>query len=270
MNAGQPELDYELARAIQLSLEMESAFGVDHLPKGERFEAKGLNPSAAPAPQVSPQAASTAAAAQIPAPNPVQESVSTAPAPVISQSEPEALAQLNLEIAACESCNLSQTRKQVVPGQGNPKARLMFIGEAPGADEDLSGEAFVGQAGQLLTKMIGAMGLSRDDVFIANILKCRPPEDRNPRIEEAQACSHFLERQIELIKPEVICTLGSQALNHLLQRTEPIGKMRGQTLDFYGAKLVPTYHPAYLLREPSAKRPAWQDLQRVMGLLGLG
>jgi len=172
-------------------------------------------------------------------------------------------------IGECTRCKLSKGRTKIVFGAGSPKARLMFVGEGPGRDEDLSGEPFVGRAGKLLTDMIKAMGLQREDVYIANIVKCRPPENRQPEHDEVDACSPFLMRQIDVIRPQVICTLGNTPTQTLLQTTQGISKFRGQWFDFRDTKLLPTYHPAYLLRNPAAKADVWKDLQKVMAVLGL-
>jgi DNA polymerase len=172
-------------------------------------------------------------------------------------------------IGECTRCKLSKGRTKIVFGTGSPKARLMFVGEGPGRDEDLSGEPFVGRAGKLLTDMIKAMGLQREDVYIANIVKCRPPENRQPEHDEVETCSPFLMRQIDVIRPQVICTLGNTPTQTLLQTTQGISKFRGQWFDFHDTKLLPTYHPAYLLRNPAAKADVWKDLQKVMAVLGL-
>jgi DNA polymerase len=172
-------------------------------------------------------------------------------------------------IGDCTRCKLSKGRTKIVFGTGNPNAELMFVGEGPGRDEDLSGEPFVGRAGKLLTDMIKAMGLQREDVYIANIVKCRPPENRQPERDEVEACSPFLMRQIDVIKPKVICTLGNTPTQTLLQTTQGISKFRGEWFEFRNTKLLPTYHPAYLLRNPAAKTDVWKDLQKVMGVLGL-
>lgn len=192
--------------------------------------------------------------------------------PKISDAEAnpvrDAMIALRDQALACNLCSeLSSTRKKVVFGSGNIRARLVFVGEAPGADEDEQGLPFVGRAGQLLTKMIEAMGLTRKDVFICNVLKCRPPENRPPKPDEKVNCKPFLLRQLELIKPEVICALGTHAAQSLLQTEETISALRGKTHTYAGVKLICTFHPAYLLRNPSAKKDAWGDLQKVMGLL---
>ena len=169
----------------------------------------------------------------------------------------------------CTRCKLHKGRTKIVFGVGNPKAELMFVGEGPGRDEDLKGEPFVGRAGKLLTQMIEAMSLAREDVYIANVVKCRPPENRLPEKDEIATCSPFLLRQIDVIKPKVICCLGSCSSQTLLQTTQGISKFRGEWFDFRGAKLMGTYPPAYLLRNPAAKGEVWKDLQKVMAVLGL-
>lgn len=169
----------------------------------------------------------------------------------------------------CHACRLSATRTTVVFGVGNPEADLMFIGEAPGHDEDLRGEPFVGRAGQLLTDIIKAMKLSREEVYIANVIKCRPPENRNPEPDELDACRPYLERQVELIRPRVIVTLGRFGLQSLTQKQYAISSVRGQWLDYRGIRLMPTYHPAYLLRNPAAKKDVWSDMKKVMAELGI-
>jgi uracil-DNA glycosylase family 4 len=182
------------------------------------------------------------------------------------------------QVKGCRKCGLARTRTNTVFGQGHPHARLVFVGEAPGAEEDRQGLAFVGRAGQLLTRMIAAMGLTREDVFICNILKCRPPNNRDPAADEIAACSPYLFEQLSIIEPEVIVALGAPAARTLLETTESIGRLRGRFHDFYpsgtpltgGAiPLMPTYHPAYLLRNPAEKGKAWEDLKAVMALLKL-
>jgi uracil-DNA glycosylase family 4 len=189
------------------------------------------------------------------------------PRPVLIDA-PSELAKLAEEVAACRKCPLGGLRTHAVPGQGSPKAELMFVGEAPGADEDAQGLAFVGAAGQLLTKMIGAMGLTRDEVFIANILKCRPPDNREPHPDEVAQCLPYLDRQLALIGPKVVCALGSHAARNLLGVTTAVGKLRGQVHEAHGTRIVVTYHPAYLLRSPGEKSKAWEDLKLVLRILG--
>ncbi len=174
------------------------------------------------------------------------------------------------DIGECTRCKLHlQGRKQIVFGVGNPHAELMFIGEAPGADEDTQGEPFVGRAGQLLTNMIKAMGLNREEIYIANIIKCRPPGNRQPERDECETCSPFLMRQIEAIKPKVIVALGAVAAKTLLAVSASMMELRGRWFDFRGTKLAVTYHPAFLLRDPRQKKETWKDLQMVMTELNL-
>ena len=182
---------------------------------------------------------------------------------------PSLLDELRAVVTACEKCRLAKTRTQVVYGVGNPNADLMFIGEAPGRDEDLQGEPFVGRAGQLLTDNNKAMKLTRDDVYIANVIKCRPPENRNPEPDELDACRPYIRRQVELIQPKVIVTLGRFALQSLTERGYAISSARGQWLEYNGVKVMPTYHPAYLLRNPAAKKEVWADMKKVMTELGI-
>jgi uracil-DNA glycosylase family 4 len=170
--------------------------------------------------------------------------------------------------AACSRCKLHTLgRTQVVFGVGNPTADLMFVGEAPGADEDIQGEPFVGRAGQLLTKIIEAIDLRREDVYIANVIKCRPPGNRNPEPDEVEQCEPFLFRQIDTVKPKVIVALGKFAAQCLLRTNDPITRIRGREFKYRDAILIPTYHPAYLLRTPSAKREVWEDMKRVRAIL---
>ncbi len=171
------------------------------------------------------------------------------------------------EVLSCQRCPLYKTKKNYVFSDGDPEARLVFIGEAPGEDEDIQGIPFVGRAGQLLTKMIEAMGLRRQDVYICNVIKCRPPNNRAPLPEEAAACKGYLLRQIEIIAPKVICCLGKHASEALLDTEVFITKIRGKEFEFNGITLIPTYHPAYLLRNPSAKKEVWQDLKKILKIL---
>jgi uracil-DNA glycosylase len=165
----------------------------------------------------------------------------------------------------CKLCNLG--RRQIVFGVGNPNADLMFVGEAPGRDEDMQGIPFVGRAGQKLTQIIEAIGLKREDVYIANVIKCRPPENRNPEPDEVESCEPFLFRQVDTIKPKVIVALGTFAARSLLKTNDPISRLRGRVYDYRGAKLVPTFHPAFLLRNPSCRREVWEDMKKVRSLL---
>jgi DNA polymerase len=185
-------------------------------------------------------------------------------------SNAPSLEVLQQEVAACNRCEeLVCTRTQTVFGVGNPRARLVFIGEAPGADEDRLGEPFVGRAGQLLDKIIQACKMRRGDVYICNILKCRPPQNRVPLPVEAANCRRFLERQLELVGPEFICCLGSVAAQNLLGTLQSIGKLRGKVHAYRGAKVICTYHPAYLLRNPAAKKDTWEDMKLLMREMGV-
>lgn len=186
---------------------------------------------------------------------------------IVSPDRARRLAALERETTACTRCSLYRTRTQHVFGDGAPDAKLVFVGEAPGRDEDMQGKPFVGKAGQLLTKMIEAIGLRRDDVYICNVLKDRPPNNRAPEPEEVEACLPFLERQLHIIHPRVICLLGATPAKALLGPHVAITKIRGQRYDYHGIPLVPTFHPAYLLRNPPAKKFAWIDLKTVKRIL---
>ena len=201
-------------------------------------------------------------------------------APVVTPSGPtlfesvdkikdDTLLKIREEIGDCTRCKLHMGRNKIVFGDGSPKAELVFIGEGPGADEDYQGLPFVGRAGKLLTQMIEAMGLQRRDVYICNVVKCRPPENRAPEPDEVNTCSPYLLRQIDVIRPKVIVCLGAVAAKTLLETTRGISQFRGQWLEWRGRKLLATYHPAYLLRNPNAKGEVWKDLQKVMVELGL-
>jgi uracil-DNA glycosylase len=191
----------------------------------------------------------------------------TTPVPFFTNPA-DALSAIREDIGDCTRCTLHTLgRTQIVFGSGKPDADLMFVGEAPGADEDLEGVPFVGRSGQLLTKIIEAIGLARDDVYIANVIKCRPPQNRNPEPDEVATCEPFLFRQIDAIKPKVIVALGKFAAQTLLRTEDPISRLRGRLFDYRGAKLIPTFHPAYLLRNQSAKRDVWEDMKLVKKLL---
>lgn len=181
----------------------------------------------------------------------------------------ETLPQLREYIGDCQRCPLSENRTHIVFGVGNPDADLVFVGEAPGRDEDLKGEPFVGRAGQLLTRIIAAMGLTRDDVYICNVIKCRPPNNRDPLPPEIEMCEPFLKEQLRLINPRAICALGSFASQTLLKSEVRISRLRGEVRDYNGVPLMPTYHPSFLLRNPNAKRDVWDDIKKVMDLLDL-
>jgi len=238
-------------RAARQKLESYRDAGVTHLAKVPQPEESDLKDAAPPPPE--PAAAPAA----------VDPS---------GDSRAAALADVARKVAACTRCpELVRNRTQTVFGVGNPHARLAFLGEAPGGDEDRQGIPFVGRAGQLLTDIIEkGMKLSRDEVYILNILRCRPPGNRNPLPVEAAACRQWLDAQLEVIQPEFICCLGAVAAQNLLETTESIGRLRGRVLDYQGVKVVCTYHPAYLLRNPSAKGACWEDIQLLMREMGIG
>ena len=249
-----PSLDPETRRAISDRIRYYNDLGIYDL---YRQPVELLNS----APKIESEAAVTMPTA----------SASRASAPPTVSSDPMvSLRQIREDLGDCTRCRLhKQGRKQIVFGVGNPRADLMFIGEAPGADEDEKGEPFVGRAGQLLTNMIKAMGLSREEVYIANIIKCRPPGNRTPERDECETCSPFLMRQNEVIGPKAIVALGAVAAKTLLAINAPMSELRGRWYDFRGTKLAVTYHPAFLLRDPRQKKETWKDLQMVMKELGL-
>jgi DNA polymerase len=251
----------QLRRALRQKLESLARAGVTHVPAARKVQPG----SAAPAAPLTAPPASSAAAPVAPSQS---DLLITAPTDAPAN---DSLEQVACDVAACTRCaELANTRTQTVPGVGNPHPRLMFLGEAPGADEDRQGEPFVGRAGQLLTQMIeNGMKLKRSEVFIGNVLKCRPPGNRTPSPEEAANCRGFLDRQIALLKPEFICCLGAVAAQNLLATERSIGKLRGQIFDYRGSKVICTYHPAYLLRNPAAKKDTWVDLQLLMKEMGL-
>ncbi|HEY7817140.1 MAG TPA: uracil-DNA glycosylase [Vicinamibacteria bacterium] len=186
------------------------------------------------------------------------------------QRKNETLEEIRADLGDCQRCRLSQKRRAIVFGVGNPKAALMFVGEGPGREEDRQGLPFVGDAGQLLNKIIQAIGLTREQVYIANVVKCRPPNNRDPEPDEVEACRPFLDRQIDAVQPRVICALGRVSALNLLRTDEGITRLRGRIFTYRGAKLVPTYHPAYLLRNPGKKLECWDDMQLVKKLLSEG
>ena len=241
-----------VARAVAQQLESLERAGITHLGKPPKIE--------------------PAATAQSPdAPQPPDGSRSERQAAADPADRGTALDVIRHKVVACTRCEeLAQTRTQTVFGVGNPQARLVFLGEAPGADEDRQGIPFVGRAGKLLTDIIEkGMQISRDDVYIMNILRCRPPGNRNPLPIEASACREYLDGQLDVIRPEIICCLGAVAAQNLLDTTEAIGRMRGRIFDYRGMKVICTYHPAYLLRNPSAKANTWEDIKLAMAELGM-
>ena len=199
---------------------------------------------------------------------PIKSQVSAAASPIVGD-KPSALKLIREDIGDCTRCRLHKGRTNLVFGVGNMNADLMFVGEGPGADEDAKGEPFVGRAGQLLNNMISAMGIKREDVYIANVVKCRPPQNRTPERDECDTCSPFLMRQIDVIKPKAIVALGAVAAKNLLAVNDSMANLRGRWYDFRNTKLLVTYHPAYLLRDPRQKKETWKDLQMAMKYLGL-
>jgi len=187
----------------------------------------------------------------------------------VDRVENDTLERIREDLGECTRCRLSKQRNKIVFGQGNPRAELVFVGEGPGHDEDVQGLAFVGRAGKLLTQMIEAMGFTREQVYICNVVKCRPPENRKPEDDEVATCSPYLYRQLDVIKPKAVVCLGATAAQALLKTKDSISRYRGQWFDYRNTKLLVTYHPAYLLRNPNAKGDVWKDLQKVMAHLGL-
>jgi uracil-DNA glycosylase len=230
-------------------------------------------PTRAPSPAPSP-----APSEPRPAPRPIPEAPrvvpqaappsAASPSPAMAEGERPTLDQIRRELGDCQRCKLCSGRKNIVFGVGNPRAELVFVGEGPGEQEDLQGVPFVGAAGELLTKMIGAMGFHRDEIYICNVVKCRPPGNRNPEPDEVRACEPFLRAQLKAVEPKVIVALGKFAAQTLLRDSTPISRLRGQWREYQGIQLMPTFHPAYLLRQPMEKRKAWEDLQQVMKLFG--
>jgi len=258
--------DVDLGKAVRQHVEMEGFFAGFAI-RGKTGAQDDSAPTGAP-PPVSASAPSQSATA-----NP-QSAIRNPRSTSEAARDLEAVAA---EVAQCRKCELGSSRKHPVPGEGHPRARILFIGEGPGADEDAQGRPFVGRAGQLLDKIIAACGLGRDEVFIANILKCRPPENRDPRPEEIINCLPYLQRQIEVIQPDIIVALGGHAAKTLLNTAKGISQLRGQFHDYYTGigrppiKLMATFHPAYLLRNYSEqnRRYVWEDMKKVLAELGL-
>jgi uracil-DNA glycosylase len=281
-------LDPELRQALAARIRFYNEMGIYDFYRQPPSEPANMTTASAavseipsaPGEEMSPRKAATIAASRLTEKNTFE---ATAARPEQSESDPvKALKIIREDLGDCTRCPLhKQGRKQIVFGVGNPNAELLFVGEGPGADEDEKGEPFVGRSGQLLTNMIKAMGLSREEVYIANIVKCRPPANRAPEREESETCSPFLMRQIAAIKPKVIVALGATAAKNLLAMSAPMTELRGRFYEFRpagvssndpnwdGCKLAVTYHPAFLLRDPRQKGEAWKDLQMVMKELGL-
>jgi uracil-DNA glycosylase len=253
-----------LFRMLEDKVELERKFGVEVVPAPGAGKSEIRNPNDDSMPNAEtrmPGAAPAASSDGEPAKAATTKSEK-------GGTKAERLAALERELAECHECPLGATRTKLVFGVGNPEAELMFIGEAPGADEDAQGIPFVGRAGQLLTKIIEGMGLSRSDVYIANILKCRPPENRTPRPSEVVCCIPYLRRQIGIIHPKLLVCLGGVAAKTLLQSDLPVGRMRGTFLEYEGIPLLVTFHPAYLLRNPGDKNLVWDDMKMVLHRLG--
>jgi DNA polymerase len=242
-----------LRQQIAEHLKFYADLGVDGISRDQRWRVRGVEPLRHDEPLE---------------PNRPVEPVRQNPSEPSGRTRHDLLVDIRNDIGDCTRCKLHGLgRRQIVFGVGNPNAELMFVGEAPGHDEDVQGIPFVGRAGQLLTKIIEAIGLKREDVYIANVLKCRPPENRNPEPDEVASCEPFLIRQIEAIRPRVIVALGAFGARTLLKSDVPISRLRGRVYEYHAAKLVATYHPAYLLRSPDKKRETWEDMKKVMALL---
>ena len=254
-------LRYQKEIGVEI-LEIPGPLSIEPVPKATpQVPATPDRTSPSPSPSPSP--------APSPAPSPPPPPVEPAPARPTATDASEALCQIAERISACTQCTLCEQRQNTVPGQGTKNPDLLFIGEGPGAEEDRQGLAFVGKAGDLLTRMITVMGFSRDEVFIANVVKCRPPGNRNPNPQEMAACMPYLEEQIDVLKPKVIVALGATAIKGLLgDELVSITRIRGSWMQFKGIDLMPTFHPAYLLRNPDAKKDVWKDLQKVLQRIG--
>lgn len=263
-------LDDKLRRALRQTLQCAELAGVDMVatPAVSAMSGATTNGDLAPDSQMEPAAGQTDDATEVTATAGNDSVVASRVCPT-----PDVAALLDVirqEVGNCTCCaELAARRTQTVFGVGNPKARLCLLGEAPGADEDRLGEPFVGRAGQLLDKILTACKLTREDVYILNVLKCRPPQNRTPALEEVENCRQFFERQLDLIQPEFICCLGAVAASSLLRTKSPLGRLRGQFHDWRGIQVLVTYHPAYLLRNPAAKADTWKDMQMLMQAMGI-
>ncbi len=268
MDEGRGELA-EIAREARVLLERERARGRTRLVVGDLAARPSQAPSGwASGPETVEVLALPGFESVVPPTHPVSIPVSQPLAP--SADLPQDLSALATLVSTCRKCGLCETRTQTVFADGPPTARLLLVGEAPGRDEDAQGLPFVGRAGQLLNKMLTAIDLKREEVYICNVLKCRPPENRTPQPEEVERCLPYLEQQIALIRPSLICALGLSAAQALLRTKASMTSMRGRVFEFRGVRLIPTYHPAALLRNPGLKREAWADLQQVRDLLHAG
>ena len=271
-NGGKPDAK-NLAAAVSAHVEFFKELGVEGWRREREWRARPPSPSATARQGVSPviESATSENADEPRTLDASPEGPGVAPVELFTSAE-HALAAVRADVGDdCSRCKLHALgRSRIVFGVGNPNADLMFVGEAPGADEDLQGEPFVGRAGQLLTKIIEAINLARQDVYIANVINCRPPGNRNPEPDEVERCEPFLFRQIDIIKPRVVVALGKFAAQSLLRTNEPITRLRGREYKYRDAILMPTYHPAYLLRNPSSKREVWEDMKRVRAILTQG
>ena len=270
-----PSTQIDLSATLKTRLRFYRDLGIEdfyrrEVPEGVR---EALAPKAVSGGQsavsTQPSRGSAASVEAVIAPQSSSVLFSSSRAVLAPSDRPAALEQLRADIGDCKRCKLHEGRNKLVFGDGDPAARLMFVGEGPGADEDAQGIPFVGRGGQLLNNMIGAMGLRRDQVYIANVVKCRPPGNRTPEADEGATCSPFLMRQIEIVAPEVVVALGQTAVTWLTGQKRPLNAWRGTVHRVLGAKLIVTYHPAYLLRDPNQKKFAWEDLQLAMRELGL-
>jgi DNA polymerase len=265
------DLSSKIRRAARQKLESLERAGVTHVPKAGSRERGARSEELTAAPTKAVEIATSKRAPDLPAAARETSSPLAAPCSLPSQSRDDALGAVAKRVAACTRCPvLVRNRTQTVFGVGNPNSSLVFVGEAPGADEDRQGEPFVGRAGQLLTDIITkGMKLRREDVYIMNILRCRPPDNRTPLPDEAANCREFLDAQLAIIQPKYICCLGACAAQNLLGVDTAIGKLRGRMIDFQGMKVLCTYHPAYVLRNPPAKKQVWEDIQVLMKEMGI-
>jgi DNA polymerase len=261
-------VDEAFVRKMEAEAAVEGAAAEAYAADQARLAAASSSPFLAPPPARVPFSNQFQEESDIP-PRKVFPNAPALGAVVAPAERASALQILRDEIGDCQRCALHVGRNQLVFGDGDPNARLMFVGEGPGADEDIQGLPFVGKAGQLLNNMIVAMGLQREQVYIANVVKCRPPQNRTPEPEEAHTCTPFLFRQIDIVRPQVLVALGATAATYLLGQRQPLAGLRGRVHTFRGTKLIVTYHPAFLLRDPRQKKEAWADLQIAMRELGL-
>ena len=272
-NPTDPAIQEKLSRRLSFYEDLGLApFYRHRQPSGKQISPLPLQPSESIEESPLPKAAAKSS----PAPKPAELKSPASPLvppsslfEAANKTARETLPIVRTDLGDCTRCKLHKTRNKIVFGDGSPKADLVFVGEGPGADEDAQGLPFVGRAGKLLTQMIEAMGLKRPDVYICNVVKCRPPGNRQPEKDEVEACSPFLFRQLDVIQPKVIVCLGATAAQTLLQTNRGISHFRGEWLEYRGFKMMATYHPAYLLRNPAAKSEVWKDLQKVMAELGL-